>query len=342
MWSLGSNGHSQLSLNHKDDVNSPAPCCLPPELTDALTIAALSCGGNHTWLVTTSGALYGCGSNEYHQLGLPEPIDVPVFRRLHTDKTWKYVGSGFSFSVLVSVEDEVWVTGTCDKGSLGQGPTSTATQGLRRVNMPPGCITGLAVSLSHVIVVVDESQVYGWGAGRKGALGPNVTQSTYLPERIWTARQDEKVKQVVVGKDWTAMMVHGDDSETALMTFPDDLTSRKFPIPKSHNLTGLASMSANWSTLHLRFNDGRVESHGRHDRGQRVPKESMPPMTCVASGSEHSLGISRDSQVYAWGWNEHGNCGPDMRDVTWINRVTHDGNVKVRDVAAGYGTTFFW
>jgi len=60
-------------------------------------------------------------------------------------------------------------------------------------------------------------------------------------------------------------------------------------------------------------------SWGRDDHGQLTPPE-LPSVSQVAIGSEHALVLTEEGEVCAWGWGEHGNCGPK----------TTDGDVKGR------------
>ena len=49
---------------------------------------------------------------------------------------------------------------------------------------------------------------------------------------------------------------------------------------------------------------------GRNDRGQ-LPPPDLPTPAKLAVGSEHAIALLGDGRVAAFGWGEHGNCGPD-------------------------------
>ncbi|KAJ6169252.1 hypothetical protein N7497_002095 [Penicillium chrysogenum] len=58
------------------------------------------------------------------------------------------------------------------------------------------------------------------------------------------------------------------------------------------------------------FAGGSIVAWGRNDRGQ-LPPPDLPTPAKLAVGSEHALALLQDGRVAAFGWGEHGNCGPD-------------------------------
>ncbi|KAF9105954.1 hypothetical protein BGX29_010938 [Mortierella sp. GBA35] len=59
---------------------------------------------------------------------------------------------------------------------------------------------------------------------------------------------------------------------------------------------------------------------GAVDEGGEVAYEPLVSYSC---GSEHTLAMTQSGACYAWGWNEHGNCGGGLDS---------DGNRDVQDV----------
>ncbi|KAJ6032118.1 hypothetical protein N7540_002850 [Penicillium herquei] len=89
---------------------------------------------------------------------------------------------------------------------------------------------------------------------------------------------------------------------------------------------GLGQIGASWHGIYAHVNlgeslfDARAGSMGksetvliawgRNDRGQ-LPPPDLPALDELAVGSEHVLALLRDGSVVAFGWGEHGNCGPE-------------------------------
>jgi len=100
---------------------------------------------------------------------------------------------------------------------------------------------------------------------------------------------------------------------------------------------------------------------GRNDFGQLGrdsynPKFDVEPqplvlpesIVSIACGSEHSLALGESGAVYAWGWNEHDNCGVPNRQygnvttdsIRYPIRVPFPEPVKVEVIGCGAGTSF--
>ncbi|GHJ86040.1 hypothetical protein NliqN6_2442 [Naganishia liquefaciens] len=65
----------------------------------------------------------------------------------------------------------------------------------------------------------------------------------------------------------------------------------------------------------------------------------------IVCGSEHTLLLTQQGTLYAWGWNEHGNLGVGSLEDQWTPRRVsvsgEDGGVpRVRGVWAGCGTSW--
>ncbi|KAJ5963801.1 uncharacterized protein N7479_003677 [Penicillium vulpinum] len=92
---------------------------------------------------------------------------------------------------------------------------------------------------------------------------------------------------------------------------------------------------------------GSIVAWGRNDRGQ-LPPPDLPPPAKLAVGSEHALALLGDGRVAAFGWGEHGNCGPDTDSqgnvsgtynvISLPKAVGEDG--KVVGVGAGCATSW--
>lgn len=335
IWSLGSNSHSQLSLNSLEDVSVPSRCTIPESLAQSDPSGwQISCGGNHTLLLTRDGDLYGCGSNEDHQLGLANTSDVMTFQKIHEHIRWKYITAGFTFSVMVSVEDEIYATGADSKGALGLG-TDTRTQKIEKVNLPLNgkTISGVAAGLSHVIVQISNGTLYGWGASSKGALGPAIIGTVGTPQLLDLTL--DNIQGIAAGRLWSVIL------HTGQVRLLGSLGKRDTAPPSFQDVPSAVKITSNWSSLHLLSPTGQINSFGRSDGGQHPPAD-LPPIGILSSGSEHSVAVGSNGKIYVWGWNEHGNCGSGAANVVDIKELDIPGLRQVVGVAAGCATTFIY
>ncbi|GAO50889.1 RCC1/BLIP-II protein [Saitoella complicata NRRL Y-17804] len=350
LYSFGSNGKYQLGLGHDQDTHIPNPVesdVLPP-----VPPKALAAGGNHTILVYPDGNAYSVGDNECGQSGLGEDsVTVPHFTKVKG--SWSAAAAGWEFSIFVSASGtEVYSAGRGTRGELGLGTDALLT-GRRRALQhipdfpPPGrTVTEVAAGVAHVICTLDDDSVWAWGDGRKGQL-----EGAYEKTKVWWTPRDTGLKaiprnfynvekRVACGREFT--LIQTEDGPMLLGGGPRDrwqIASIPSYIPAT-----VKNVGACWSSGHVVSSDGRVISWGRNDRGQGAP-DCLPSIKLIASGSEHVLAQDYQGNIYAWGWNEHGNCGrEDKLDVTGIHVIREGDTVSASDgfIAAGCGTSWFW
>ncbi len=267
-----------------------------------------------------------------------------VDRFLFCSATWEA-------SVFVDGEHRVYSMGTGHKGELGQGEDVTSlTTPTQIMDFPPLHlqIVDLASSMSHTVAVLSDGDVYGWGHGRKGQLG-EPAQTVWAPRRIAVPFHAVPFHAVRVccGREFTFIV--GDADEGECIVLGSDKWRVRSDAP-SH-VRGWKDIGATWGGIYVLFADGSVRSWGRKDHGQLAP-EGLPPLRTMATGSEHVLATTQDHKLIAWGWGEHGNCGPETDE---------DGDVKgrwseieiygepsmtlaasVTAIGAGCATSFVW
>lgn len=325
LYAIGSNGSGQLGIGHKEDVSVPKQVLFDGD--GPTGIKQIRAGGNHTLILSRTGTLYcsgeslhgacGPGSDEYYTTFkvakiAQEPTEEQPLTILCA-ATWQA-------SIIVQKDEnghstKVFSFGTSNKGELGLGEFIFRTSKPQLIpNFPPSGleIVDLAASVSHVVAVLSNGDVYGWGSGRKGQLGEpeGIFQS---PRKI--ENPDFKVVRAVCGQEFTYLLGESGTSQHKI------LGSDKRNIKSSAPGKALAwkDVGAGWGSIGLLQSDGHLISWGRDDHGQLAPK-NLPPLSQIAIGSEHGLALTSDGDVCAWGWGEHGNCGPG----------TTNGDVKGR------------
>ena len=326
VYSLGSNGSGQLGVGHKEDVSVPKPVLL--DITSLDHATQVKAGGNHT-LLLSSGILYCAGDALAGACGLRKDSNEEAYRfekiQLSIDglahqPNIAFCTASWEASIIVARDTEGRATraysfGTGNKGELGLGEFIFRSFKPQRIeNFPPPDleIVDLAASVSHVVAVLSNGEVYGWGNGRKGQLG--------LPEGIIHAPRklaglDFKVVRAVCGREFTYLV--GDKALGRHCILGSDRWEVRSKAP--HDVCGWKDIGSTWGSIYVLLESGKLSSWGRDDHGQLAPPE-IPILEQIAIGSEHALGLSISGEVLAWGWGEHGNCGPG----------TTDGDVKGR------------
>ena len=355
LFALGSNGSGQLGITHKEDVSVPKPALFHPAPT-TLSISRLAAGGNHTLLLFESGELYWSGDPSSGACGLTSstpqqsvfrPVQLAPEGRHLPDGTVVDVAATWEASIIVRREGAstaVYTLGAGPKGELGLGAlpaeilrTPTAT---RIPDFPPEGtrVAGLSACMSHVVAVLDNGDVYGWGNGRKGQLG-EPAEVVKAPRKL--ASVTFPVKRAVTGREFTCLVSAPEIGKIAVLG--SDKWGIKSDAPETAR--GWKDVGASWGNVYILSEGGQLTSWGRDDHGQMVPP-GLPAVSKLAVGSEHVVCLLEEGEVVSWGWGEHGNCGPTA-DVDVKGRWNAIASVKfmpeglrISGVGAGCATSW--
>ncbi|KAH9854412.1 RCC1/BLIP-II [Lenzites betulinus] len=243
---------------------------------------------------------------------------------------------------------------------------------------PNGTMTVLALSAGphHIIAQIatsapdasTEATMVGWGTARHGQLGPmcNATRRplpfTPVPHKIPVA-SPEQVTQLALGNQHTTFL-RSSGTLDALGS------NRKDQLSGLADLHDIERVACTWNGTYALLRSGMVVAAGSNTHSQlgrgashherqstlapvRFPSDLYPARVVdIVCGSEHVLCIVERSdptqetisEVWGWGWNEHGNLGiggtedVDIPAKLWPRRETDLGRVK--NVWAGCGTSW--
>ncbi|KND90852.1 RCC1 repeat-containing protein C10F6.04 [Tolypocladium ophioglossoides CBS 100239] len=317
LFAIGSNGSGQLGIGHKEDVSVPKQVQFEP----SSPIVEVAAGGNHTLLLTQSGQLYWSGDPASGACGIASEPSVPSFQEVclstdperqtgHIDSiaaTWEA-----SFVVARDHDDKrtkLFSFGSGMKGELGSGElivrTPTATQ---FTDFPPAGteIADLTAGMGHAVAVLNNGDAYGWGNCRKSQIGdPGAV--VYSPRKIDGI--GFKVSRAVCAKESTCFFGEPESGNIRV------LGSDKWGLSSNAPATAppWIDVGASWGDIYILRKDGYLQGWGRDDHGQ-LPPPNLPRLNKIAIGSEHAVALSADGEVLAWGWGEHGNCGPQVEN----------------------------
>ncbi|KAI7783856.1 rcc1 domain-containing protein [Diaporthe eres] len=340
VYALGSNGSGQLGIGHDQDVSIPRQVVFSPDSEPTTPVVRVAAGGNHTLLLASDGQLFragdsstgacgpasagqGASAGQQRQQGhiahlaeLPRAADgTPAAAPV------RLIAATWEASVIVQADEQgrntaVSAFGVGMKGELGQGQFIVRTPSISRIkDFPPHGteVVDLAACMGHVVAVLSNGDVYGWGNGRKGQLGTAVDGAADEPRRVEGV--GFRVSRVVCGREFTCLFGPPDSGE--MLVLGADKAGVKSGAPAT--ALGWKDVGASWGGVYILKQDGSLVSWGRNDHGQLAPPH-LPRLDRISIGSEHTVVVTEDGDVLAWGWGEHGNCGPK----------TENGDVKGR------------
>jgi alpha-tubulin suppressor-like RCC1 family protein/rhodanese-related sulfurtransferase len=285
--------------------------------TPTLKIQAVACGAGHSLILLNDGTVWGCGANQYGQLGdnyggnhripvkIPGLVDVTA------------IACGPNYSLALKKDGTVWGWGLNEKGLLGTGNVPVRIPGLKNITL-------IACGASHAFAVKKDGTVWGWGSNRFGQLGDGTFQDHQLPFQI---KGFKKIKAIACGARHTVavkadgtLWVWGsnDSGQLGEGTWAIQLTPVKVP---GINEVMKAVCGSDY-TLALK-KDGSVLSWGANGSGQlgdgtKIQKDQpvfvtgLEEITAIAGGLNFNLAIKKDGTLWGWGSDVFGELG----DVT--------------------------
>lgn len=369
LFAFGSNGSGQLGAGHTEDISLPERCVFdddPPSSTNPSReengVLRIAAGGNHTVVLFRDGSAYAAGLNEDGRCGVPasgpEEAAVCRFRRVvvvdpdtgGAVERFRDVAATWEATVLVASVpgmgvDGVFVMGSGAKGELGVGGRTRVESPVRMAGFPPRGtrVLGVGSGMGHSVVVLASGEVYGWGAARKGQLGEGVRERKVIWEPVRVEGIPFGATGAVCGREFTVVMGDREAGEFVVLGSADNKWGIVSDVPAPGLLAGYVGIYASWHGVCVHRCDSSVICWGRDDRGQ-LPPLGLPKPKELAIGSEHGLALLDDGTVVAFGWGEHGNCGPDtdaqgnVKGYNTIPLVIGEGTVV--GIAAGCATSW--
>jgi alpha-tubulin suppressor-like RCC1 family protein len=306
-------------------------------------VATLASGALHSLAIRSNGDLLAWGSNTNGQLG-----DGTTDGRANPNLQGAGLAAARSVAAGMGVtrgQDEdntryslavtaanglVWAWGANLSGQLGDGTIIE-----RHQPVPVGRISGVsgtAAGDGHVLARRSDGSVWVWGRNTAGQLGTGNTSASLRPIPIPLA----DIVAVAAGEEFSVAL----RSDGTVFTWGSGLTGRlgngsaqsrstPAPITLPAPAIGIAAGAQHALVLLL---DGRVYAWGRNDLGQtgtgniastvNTPQRVVAPLPAnviaIGSGSNHSLALDADGNVWGWGLN----TTRQLFDGTTENRLT--------------------
>jgi alpha-tubulin suppressor-like RCC1 family protein len=345
LYGFGSNGSGQLGIGHVEDTNIPTPCLGLP-LHDP--VQKISGGGNHAAVITKTGQLFMSGYSQFgeeHQKLLSSDsdkdnnnIEYTRFQRRFEDLVWKDVACGWAFTILLASTGKLYGIGTSRWNELA-GPSTQGSTLTPIDHVHLDQIVSVACGWRHAVALDEQGQVYGWGWGKHGQLGPPTTPPKDKKDirSVQRIEMPQPIVQVACGHVHT--LLRGQDGTVYGLgsnKYHQLTTDQEMPFVLKKDITWI---DAGWHHSAALDNKGNLTLWGRNDRGQ-LGNGSYPHIKQIACGSEHMVVLYENTgHVAAWGWNEHGNCASDLDYTNEAIILDQFGPVEV--IGAGCATSWF-
>uniref|UniRef100_G3NG81 X-linked retinitis pigmentosa GTPase regulator n=1 Tax=Gasterosteus aculeatus TaxID=69293 RepID=G3NG81_GASAC len=270
----------------------------------------LSCGGEHTAVITENGRLLMFGGNTSGQLGRgfkPAATKPETVKALKSEKV-KLVACGRNHTIVCTWKGSVFVTGGNQEGQLGLGHCNNTTSfHLLQSFCDRAPIKMLSAGCNTSAALTEDGRLFMWGDNAAGQIG--------LGKKSFAAEPT----QVDVGRAvmWVSCGYH----HSAFVTADGDLYSF------GHSANGRLGL--------------QVEQLANHRVPQRV-QGFLGDVTQVCCGGEHTVALAvPENNVYTFGRGQYGQLGHGtfQFEADLPKPLEHFCNSSIKHVACGENHT---
>ncbi|XP_071263260.1 probable E3 ubiquitin-protein ligase HERC3 isoform X2 [Salvelinus alpinus] len=216
VFTWGQNTSGQLGLGWGEpSAMSPKPL----KSLSGIPLVQITAGGDHSFALSLSGAVFGWGKNTAGQLGLgdttnrhaPAPVDC-----LNLKKT-VLISCGGEHTAVLTKGGVVFTFGSGRYGQLGHNSLRDELQPRVVGQLWGSKVTQIACGRHHTLAFVGPSnKIYSFGHGKQGQLGNGVKidQSVPLPVQLPDQIDEQKIEHIFAGGNNSfALCTHGQESE---------------------------------------------------------------------------------------------------------------------------------
>ena len=295
----------------------------------AIRIVKVSNGSYHSFGLTSDGRIYAWGRNTSGELGIGTtlarsnvPIAVKTTGTPMDGKVVKQVEGGGryegSHSIALASDGTVYTWGLNQYGQLGNNTTinSRSPVAVQAAGTPMEgkTIVQIAAGADHSLALDSDGALYAWGSNAYGQLGNGTTTNSSVPVAVkiaGTPLAGKTIVQIAAGANHNMVLT----SDGAVYTWGWNYHGQLGNNTKTNSNTIVA-----------------VQTISTPIAGKKIVK--------IAAGQGHSLALTDDGMVYAWGRNDTGQLGNNattdaMLPVAVTVTGTPMSNKTIVEIASG-------
>ena len=266
LWSCGYNGYGQLGLGDTNNRNT-----FTQITTNANDIKEIYCGWKCTLMLKNDGTLWGCGANDYGQLGLGDTSNRNTFTQITTNaNNIKSIYCGQSHTFILKNDGTLWGCGRNDDSQLGLGDKTNRTT-FTKITTNVNNIKQVYCGEYHTLILKNDNTLWGCGLGANGqlGLGDNNIRTTFT--KITTNVND--IKEIYCGGYHTFILKN---DSTLWVTGRNDSgqlglgnTSTRYTFTKiTTNANDIKEVYCGWFYTLILKNDNTLWCCGQNNAGQ--------------------------------------------------------------------------
>uniref|UniRef100_A0A8D2NI52 X-linked retinitis pigmentosa GTPase regulator n=1 Tax=Zonotrichia albicollis TaxID=44394 RepID=A0A8D2NI52_ZONAL len=289
----------------------------------------ISCGDEHTAIITGKGKLYMFGSNDWGQLGLgsKSTVSKPTCVKALKPEKPKLAVCGRNHTLVYTEKGNVYAAGGNSEGQLGLGDTEERTTfHLIRFFTNQHKIKQLSAGSYTSAAVTEDGQLFVWGDNSEGQIGLANEASVCVPCKVDIGKP---VSFVSCGYYHSALITgdgelytFGEAVNGKLGLFPEQLKNNRVPQPVLGIMEKVNKVACGGEhTVVLTETDVYtfgLGQYGQLGHGTFVFESSVPKpvkrlkrhkICNIACGENHTAVIAENGLMFTFGDGRHGKLG---------------------------------
>uniref|UniRef100_A0A3P8QZ04 HECT domain-containing protein n=1 Tax=Astatotilapia calliptera TaxID=8154 RepID=A0A3P8QZ04_ASTCA len=181
LFTWGQNTSGQLGLG-KGEPSKLFPH--PLKSLAGIPLAQITAGGDHSFALSLSGAVFGWGKNRAGQLGLNDKQDraVPCHIKFLRSQKVVYISCGDEHTAALTKDGGLFTFGDGSWGQLGHGSTNSELLPRRVLELMGTEVSQITCGRHHTLAFVPSSGVvYAFGCNSHGQLGTGILGDARSP-----------------------------------------------------------------------------------------------------------------------------------------------------------------
>uniref|UniRef100_A0A3B4YKW9 HECT and RLD domain containing E3 ubiquitin protein ligase 3 n=1 Tax=Seriola lalandi dorsalis TaxID=1841481 RepID=A0A3B4YKW9_SERLL len=187
LFTWGQNTSGQLGLG-KGEPSKLFPH--PLKSLAGIPLAQITAGGDHSFALSLSGAVFGWGKNRAGQLGLNDKQDraVPCHIKFLRSQKVVYISCGDEHTAALTKDGGLFTFGDGSWGQLGHGSTNNELLPRRVLELMGTEVSQITCGRHHTLAFVPSSGlVYAFGCNSHGQLGTGILGDARSPFPVKTS-----------------------------------------------------------------------------------------------------------------------------------------------------------
>lgn len=334
LYTWGANESGQLHNENRDNTSNPE------RITSGAVSIAL--GEHHSLLLKSSGSISSAGSGVYGELFTEKNSIVP--KPVLTLKNVIAYSAGTDHAAAINEDGVLYTWGCNDKGQLGLGDYTYRTIPTR-VRLYDNAVN-VWCGNKVTIVQTDDNSVYVFGDNSGYLLGMSTRSSTVNKPEYNEELSFSKIDKIVLRDNFAIALISGTVYGWGT-NYAGRLTScgRTVKYPETLDCPGGVSDIAAGNNHCFALIGGELYGWGGNSLKQlgittdsrtvesavlleiKDRKNNPLRFTDIDAAGDHTIAVTSDGDIYAWGDNYNGQLGSDISRLREPTKVGYAGSI---------------